>query len=369
MCKRLVFYLFPLLFFACTDKTGNRKEIAEKEQISVLDIPEGVFHDYFVNHFSLDRIVPIETTDNFLLSSVDKVQRTEKGILLLSVKDGVIAMVDAASGKLLFQIRRRGTGPGEYNNLKDVVYDEANKVIYAYNDYKKVFLYDLEGRFLSEISVDALYGNMLHTQGKLVFFDRGEGYTRYPYRLAVYDLHKRQWTHVGNEEAVNFCLKYKGSQAVKSKHVWLNAPLDFTLYRLEKDSMKPGYYLNFPTEPLEQLKRVTDFSDLMKMMQTAGRIVYGVNSVRECERHLVFQDNQGGFYFLDKGKNLLYKDRFILKDLFNLSANDYCPHDGDDNSLLFVLNPVRMVEAEAEPRVRIDVKEDDNPVLFFFKEK
>ena len=68
-----------------------------------------------------------------------------------------------------------------------------------------------------------------------------------------------------------------------------------------------------------------------------------------------------------------------MDDIFYINSGDYYPHEGDDNSVMFLLtadrwinHPELMSGLPTEWRNKanaLNIKEDDNPILFFFKEK
>ena len=72
------------------------------------------------------------------------------------------------------------------------------------------------------------------------------------------------------------------------------------------------------------------------------------------------------------------KDKFVFWDFFNLTPADYCPHDGDDDKLIFVLDANRWVDglktlgelpSDWEKMVSsVNVRNDDNQILLVFKE-
>ena len=110
-----------------------------------------------------------------------------------------------------------------------------------------------------------------------------------------------------------------------------------------------------------------------------GKIVYSLNSLRETENFLIFHSNQTGLFLFDKKENKLYVDEFLMDDIFYINSGDYYPHEGDDNSVMFLLtadrwinHPELMSGLPTEWRNKVNalnIKEDDNPILFFFKEK
>lgn len=115
----------------------------------VLDMPTVDAPSYFEKHFKIESIIPIQTTDSFLISDIKKIIRLKNGILLLS-RYQQVSLIDVHSGKLKTYIHKQGSGPGESNYIIDIAFDETLNHILIYNDYNKLVTFDLEGNFLSE---------------------------------------------------------------------------------------------------------------------------------------------------------------------------------------------------------------------------
>lgn len=85
---------------------------------------------------------------------------------------------------------------------------------------------------------------------------------------------------------------------MKSKRVWVNAPLDCKLYCLERNELVPYYHLDIPIFELSDDLIERAKSNPMELMTRISKdnIVYSVNSVRETDNHLIFHTNQNDFF-------------------------------------------------------------------------
>lgn len=373
---KYIILIFILLFYSCSE---NKPQ--STIQTMKLNIPTKSTVDYFRTHFEVENIVPIVTTDSFLISTISKVIKTKDGILLLSKQDRMVAMINAQTGKLEVCIHKQGNGPGESNHIIDVAFDELSRHILIYNDYSKLLVFDLQGNFLSEIQVDALYECMVYNQGKIIFYNKLEGYSCYPYIFKIYDLQYKKWDNIGYDKKIDFPIRGKGRQMVRSKRIWMNAPLDYNLYCLEENEQKPYYQLDIPTTGLTDdfiEKAVTDPVSFMKKT-SKEKIVYNINSVRETTDHLIFHTNLNNFLLLDKKSKKIHLDNFLLKNILYLTPSDYYPHDGDDDNVMFIISAERCVNQPElisglpdkwKKRIELfDIEKDNNPILLFFKEK
>lgn len=128
--------LFFILFFSSCSKNKT----ASNDGSIMLHVPTETNENYFRDHFELESIVPIETANSFLISSIDKVIKIKDDVLLLSKDDKTVSLINARSGQLKTYIHRVGNGPGESNRIIDVAFDEVLDHILIYNDYKNCSL-------------------------------------------------------------------------------------------------------------------------------------------------------------------------------------------------------------------------------------
>lgn len=378
----IIMWKYIVLFFILFFSSCSKNKTASNDGSIMLHVPTETNENYFRDHFELESIVPIETANSFLISSIDKVIKIKDDVLLLSKDDKTVSLINARSGQLKTYIHRVGNGPGESNRIIDVAFDEVLDHILIYNDYKKLLTFDLQGNFLSDdVQADAIYENMIYNNGEVIFYNKLKGYTCYPYAFKIYNLKDKEWKISGSDKKIDFPIRSLGKQIVKSKRVWVNAPLDCKLYCLERNELVPYYHLDIPIFELSDDLIERAKSNPMELMTRISKdnIVYSVNSVRETDNHLIFHTNQNDFLLLDKNKNELHINNFMFQDIFYLTPNDYFPHDGDDNSILFIIpaerwikEPELMSGIPTEWRKKVEtfnISEDDNSILLFFKEK
>lgn len=94
------------------------------------------------------KIVPLETTDESLIGSVDKIIVREK-IFILDAKSMFISIFDL-DGNFLTKIYRKGRGAQEYLFIDDFTITDDNKVVVLDGELQQVIHYDISGKFLSK---------------------------------------------------------------------------------------------------------------------------------------------------------------------------------------------------------------------------
>ena len=88
---------------------------------------------------------------------------------------------------------------------------------------------------------------------------------------------------------------------------------------------------------------------------------------------MVFRSNQEGIFILDKNTNRVYWDKYVEEKALAMKLTQYYPHDGDDAKIMFIVSAdyyTENIQNNAENRKIVgEVKNDDNPLLLFYKQK
>ena len=96
-------------------------------------------------------IVPLEMTDESVLSDITEMQVTDHNIWIDHGREFYIYRF-SRTGKFLNRIGSIGQGPGEYVNYLNFLVDEDKKEVYIFSTNNGVLVYDFEGGFKKQIS-------------------------------------------------------------------------------------------------------------------------------------------------------------------------------------------------------------------------
>ncbi|MCS2586234.1 6-bladed beta-propeller [Bacteroides fragilis] len=96
-------------------------------------------------------IVPLEMTDESVLSDITEMQVTDHNIWIDHGREFYICRF-SRTGKFLNRIGSIGQGPGEYVNYLTFLVDEDKKEVYIFSTNNGVLVYDFEGGFKKQIS-------------------------------------------------------------------------------------------------------------------------------------------------------------------------------------------------------------------------
>ena len=96
-------------------------------------------------------IIPLETSETVLLADVRKIVPSNDLLFILDT-ELKLRLFDK-DGNFIREIGQEGQGPGEYAMLTDFTIDEERKEVYM-NDVLKIVVYDYEGNFKRNISLE-----------------------------------------------------------------------------------------------------------------------------------------------------------------------------------------------------------------------
>ncbi|MDR1153521.1 MAG: 6-bladed beta-propeller [Bacteroidales bacterium] len=373
--KNLSLYLVSIFLYSCT---GNQP--VTDNRILLLHPDKKTTGEVFHSSFELERIVPVETTHDFLLANVDRVIFYKSKIIILDTSTTSIFVVDASTGKVETHIHRKGRGPGDSMNICDIAFDERLEQILVFNDYKKLLYFTLDGSFLKEEFINESFDELTYDNSKVIFYNVGEGYGCFPYSLSIYDLQDHSWEKAGEDQKVDFPVRSYGCLLVKSKNIWFTPVLDFGLHRLNGSKIEVPYKID--QKPLSDELRGKSISDILSFFREVADhdILHSINSIRETDHYLIFQTNRSGFLMMNKKEAKLFREECVKDAYLGLDLIRYFPHDGADNRIMFVVfadqwlerspqNTENIPEHLREQIDRVKVDEESNPVLVFYKEK
>jgi hypothetical protein len=336
----------------------------------------------FENCFELESIVPVETTNDLLISGIKKVLCYKDKIIILARKTHNIFIINASTGKAEAIINRIGNGPGESKSILDITVDDQEDRILVFNDYDKLLFFTLEGDFLKEEAIKGTYEYITYDKGNVLFYNVLDGYSCYPYAIDIYNLKDRTWKKTGTKQKVDFAIRNFGRQIVKSKNIWFVAPLSFDMQVINDTEIEVPYKLEVEASLTDEDLIKKSSSDPRSFFRKVldDKIIYSISSIRETDHHLLLKPNLYGFYLVNKATLEVQWIRYVDDKYSGLKLTNYYPHEGDDNRVMFIVqaeewmnrsfvNPENIPQQWKEKINAIKVEEDSNPILLFYKEK
>lgn len=148
-----MFLLLIGVFVLLGCSSNKKQEAISKSGIPVINLSEDVST---VPSLLLSEaaekleIVPLEMTDESVLSDITEMQVTDHNIWIDHGREFYIYRF-SRSGKFLNKIGSIGQGPGEYTNYSTFLVDEDKKEVYIIANTNGVLAYDFEGNFKRKI--------------------------------------------------------------------------------------------------------------------------------------------------------------------------------------------------------------------------
>lgn len=328
------------------------------------------------------RLVPLETTDESLVADIYNIVITDSMHYIHdNYKRGGIVIFDKA-GRFVRRISP-GRGPGELYRLNDIAYDEENGQLLAYQPPFLLF-YTPSGEFIRQVRLPFGFYNFLVTPGGYLFktLDRyGNGHLgdKMDNTLLVTDKNfKLKYAGLAKAETLNYSTynyMYSNDGEVRITHKFCD-----TIYRYvnETAELKAEYILDFGSKKFperylqagnQDFHNVSCQNDyyyfLGKYMETTHQNVFFLRNDYLGFETVIYRDKRTGNMM--GGTHVNYNVNEIPAIGFPRAAfGEYLVslhYPNRNDSLL--MNSSLLTETEKQ---RIgEMKEDDNPMLVYFR--
>ena len=180
--KHKLFFIIVLLFLfgACMQKQENNPYI-------VIDLAENIdetANDITLNDiFELERVIPLETSDSFLLSSFNFGNVNEQEFLIFDMHTAYC--VNKESGKPRLILNRRGQGRGEYINISRATLDSQGNILIFCPSKKMLLKYSSNGDYIDNRHGDSICGTVVYSND---FYAISHSFSsKSKYLISIYD--------------------------------------------------------------------------------------------------------------------------------------------------------------------------------------
>lgn len=111
------------------------------------------------NQFASMKIIKLDNNEKCLLSGVDKMIVTHKGIYVLDTKYKHVLYLFAHNGQFMKAIGKQGHGKGEYVRINNFSANEEGDTVAILDDFgKNIKIYNADGHFLKCYNVEGEFG-------------------------------------------------------------------------------------------------------------------------------------------------------------------------------------------------------------------
>lgn len=325
-------------------------------------------------------IIPLETTNESIIGEIDKLEIVRDTLYILDDDQDMIFLFDK-TGKYIARIADIGRGAQEYLAISDFHID--GEVIYVVaGSNRKVFCYDLQGKFLSSFSTE-FSANKIATDSNYIYvyynFSHRQNYNVATYNKKDYTLHRRYkyyppqqagtgygaraWTGCGNEVYASFPYGYNIYQLFPDTCKIIAA------YDCGEKNMFPKDWSTFSPRQVQEFVKnkggaigLPIASDVTDLFVTPKRLLFSFIYKSLKHNVLIDRETKKIHFGVFKAGNLYYWN--VMSTIVGL-AGDYLVISSSASDLLRSL-PYMPDDALEQG---LNIKEDDNPCLYFYKFK
>lgn len=392
-------YLAVLVTILCSCENKNNRLINKFKNEYTIN-----YKSKNLQFLSIDSIIDKESIDfkqldaneQILIGTISDVNFVDS-LVVFGDEEGNQVYIFSKNGKFIRKIGTKGRGPGEYNNITDVVYNKYTKTIDVLDETPKIISYSINGKKVNEkflrfadMAVTSFYPIDINTFAIFNNFNltinSKNNVNNYCFYLVDSNFKAKNRDLQFNGK--NIEIAYSSRQFSETEGGNLNffetaVPL---IYKVNNKGLSPAYFINF--EGVD--KKIYSSDDFIeKYEEKYGNKIPSLSQVYESERYLLvsFAVNRiRKFAVIDKklSKTIgVSGNGGFLFDCLHLFVSGYFYNDGE--KCVTFLYPEKIIELQKlyndykkmnmndlpgksfEKLLALKVDFDSNPVMLTFK--
>jgi len=331
------------------------------------------------DYFSHIELIPLETSDDVLIGYCEEIVYYQNRYYIFDRKQLSVQVFDDA-GKFIFQIDKRGQGPGEYTDLTSMILNPFTGNI-DLTGMGFIYSYDLTGKhvktFLRPENQTNYYWNFIAINANMYVCFVGFRGEFDSYKINYYDVRENKMIRKEYEEDEhlnNFFhipTSHTSFYEYRGKYFFYRL-VDNTTYEVGADSLIKAYTWDFGKYNYDA-KNLNLPNDPWSITTLSYRIdVQGQNN-RYLLANILLVDNKGVYLIHDKSTNeCKYIEHFtepvdfIPRKVTNEYVLSWCEHGALENYI-----SEEMLDETNRQRFRklLNTKEEMNPIIikYYFK--
>lgn len=352
ICKDNIFVIIIImmciLFSGCDPSMKEKADVISKNGYLIHPVSPESSEDLKLNMVRDLSFIPLEATDNSLLSDIAKLERdsTNGFWYILDRKSSNALHVFDSEGSFIRKIKHVGQGPGEYLKINDFFLSDGNWVEVYDGEKQKLLRYDLnnDDLILEKKVPFSAYNYTYLNNGNYLFYKNSQAKNledeKYFYKLLVLDsdfkLINTSLPFKINT-GINISIMNPNSLTQTQNGVIYNEFNADTLYTVYSDSIRIDHILNYGSYAVPEPDNIEFTSGRDKLNyyidQTNERII-GVHQIKESERFFSF--------------NFIYKDQAFMY-IYNKADTSYMVVNANmrlSNKVLFFPPPVNLIDED-----------------------
>lgn len=317
-----------LVFFSCSSQL-------EKNEIGPIDFSNPSLNaENIQNWIQVDQSLQLALPDSIIMGKVTQVELIDSEIILLETGINSSILVFDRNGKLKSQIKKQGTGPGEYSQIEFfvlreksiLIYDRSTQRLIDYNksDFSQFKEYKAPDYFMGGLGQLTDDGLFFVSDSEL----EAETYKGYGFFDAEFSNPQYKPQFSGNIEA--FLPQSISSFSEKN---YLVQPFSDKVFEIKKDSLKFSFKIDFGSKkvPLET-SEINEAEEFYQILENGSyyfaphnflksKESVGFNFFNENIENLNFgliQNGKAFRFWIDSDlKELFLKPIAVREDLFH----------------------------------------------------
>lgn len=371
------------------------------DSIKTINIPRSLHENpkdiNFSNLLDTCFAIPLETNSDNLIGHIDEIKIYKGKIYILDITKAKAVFVFNFEGKYLGRIGKNGNGPGEYPQPEGVEIDKKNQEILISNAaIRKILRYTLDGKFIGEINPNI--GNLdfkILDNGTIALLggnQKNEHLGKVANRI-IYIIDKSgkiiSYGPIASSDYSNIQMMLGSNSMVNNNGISYSYNFSDTIYSLNKDEIKAQYRINFENWGIDREKlRSKNYKEFSDVVFNKSKIVGSFQGFHlQTKDYLYFSYNCGNTWFP------CFYNKNQSKTILGKITSDSCYYTGpfiaaNDDYFIAAAEAARIIEFEKicaknkflskthkvllkclKNESGLKLKDDDNPVLFFYKFK
>ncbi len=374
--------LFLIIILFCLSCKENHNDSVELIKISPKEYNvNNLLKDIkkYSKQISKDKVifVPLETNDNCLIGSIDKIFIINDNYFIVDKKNSKGIFVFDNSGKFLFKIQNTGLAEGEFTNINDVTYNSFQKEIKIFDsDRKKIISYDINGNFVKEISTELFFTRFFSINNSFYLYTKfmpNFNKTAIDYRLIKTDNKghiKKYFLEFDKKIQSQTILSLKNNFYFNSSSnkLYFFESFNNIIYKITNNTIEKNIKLDFNnnTIPQDIFKHNKNFTEYINK-----------NNLAYLNNVLLISDEIIKFSYSFKVNRLVEYNR--LKNTYNEYLAQFIKEDSiylrtpilyNKQTSVSILEPVELFLNKKTSFInKYKIKEFDNPILVLINEK
>jgi hypothetical protein len=383
MKNLITIFIFAIFLISCSSI-----ESSYQGDLPCINIEIDVNSPVFIKAESVieRKIVQLETIERSLIGEISKLFVTNDRIFVLDSDISQGLFVFNIQGKFLFSINKRGQGPGDFYSINDFFVDSLLRQISIYDtNLRRIHFYDWNGKFIRSHDLSKFWFHSCYPVNEntyaLNFTSRAININNFHLLLinkenTIVYRYKKLITDFGFTSN-NHIAFYCGYQ----KNYYVAEDCD-TIFEISSNGIESGLCVNFgknklPKNFFKELSRSTHAEKLL-----SSNYCYGIRDICETSEMISFQylfGSQGRASFFNKETHKTYNGVQYFPPPM-ASSDEFFIGIYDAEMVLGMFGLIDTYPDEyngwlsamvGEENLSLlnNVKEDDNPLVVFYKIK